>query len=120
MAGEFYTEADIVDLVRGGQRSLELKPGDRMTDLARERADKDGLLLLGASEIPEQAAREAAAARPQQPAPAAPVEAAGQTNRADKIRGRVRKAVIARMGKQVDGELLDRIIERVFVHVGLE
>ena len=116
--GEFYTELDIIDLARAGQRELRLGPADRMTDLARERAQKEGIALLGAYEIPEQAARQAAAARyapaPEQtPADSQPPVEANATRR------RVRRAVVDKLGGQVDPELLNRILDRVLDQLGI-
>ncbi len=119
MPGEFYTERDIVDLVRGGARRLELKEGDRMTDLARDRAAKEGLEIVGPYEIPEQAARRAAstryAAQGQGEAPLPSAESEGDPS---EIHQRVRKAVISKLGDQVDTPLLDDIIRRVMRQVG--
>lgn len=119
MRGEFYTERDIVDLVRGGARRLKLKEGDRMTDLARDRAAKEGLQIVGPYEIPEQAARRAASTRyaeqGQGEAPLPQSEAGGEGS---DIHRRVRQAVIAKLGDQVDTPLLDHIIRRVVRQVG--
>lgn len=117
MRGEFYTEHDIVDLVRSGARRIELKEGDRMTDLARERAAKEGLKIVGPYEIPEQAARQAASQRyaaqgqGEAPLPRSGTEGGG-------LHARVRKAVIAKLGDPVDTPLLDDIIRRVLRQVG--
>jgi hypothetical protein len=120
MRGEFYTERDIVDLVRSGARQLEMKPGDRMTDLARDRANKEGLLIVGPYEAPFQAARLASAVRYSQErgSPEAPAEERKMDGRS--IQDRVSKAVKARLGDQVDSSLLDRVIQRVLEQVGLK
>lgn len=116
MQGEFYTERDIVDLVREGKRRLELKPDDRITDLARERAEKEGLAISGLYEIPEQAARRVAstryAAQGQGEAPKTGSGSDSASSHSD-IHQRVRKAVIAKLGDDVDTPLLDDIIRRV-------
>lgn len=120
MRGEFYTERDIVDLVRSGARQLEMKPGDRMTDLARDRANKEGLLIVGAYEPPFQAARLASAVRysQEQAAPSLPANEGAKDQ--GSIEARVSKAVKARLGGQVDTVLLDRVIRRVLEQVGLK
>jgi hypothetical protein len=118
MRGEFYTERDIVDLVRQGTRQLKLHEGDRMTDLARERARKEGVQLLGAAEIPEQAAREAAAVRYAQDRGTGEKPADGRAADGE-IHQRVRKAVIGHLGGSVDGAMLDRVIGRVLDQLGL-
>lgn len=118
MRGEFYTERDIVDLVRSGARRLRLNEGDRMTDLARDRAAKEGLEIVGPYEIPEQAARRAAstryAAQGQGEAPLPRSQAPGGDS---DIHQRVRKAVVSKLGDQVDTPLLDDIIRRVLRQV---
>jgi hypothetical protein len=118
MAGEFYTEVDIVDLAQAGGRQLHLGPEDRMTDLARERAAKEGIIIVGAYQIPEQAARQAASMRY-----APPLETksddGGSLPAASDIRQRVRQAVGHKLGDQVDQELLDRILDRVLDQLGV-
>lgn len=117
MRGEIYTERDIVDLVRQGARRLELAEGDRLTDLARERARKEGLELVGATEIPEQAARRAAAARYAQ-APAEKKRGRGSPEANSDLRSKVRTAVLAKLGSSVDPHLVDDIIGRVLRQLG--
>lgn len=123
MRGEFYTERDIVDMLRDGVRQLELNESDRMTALARERAAKQGLKIIGPNEAaPEQAAREAAATRyAAQGQGEAPLPQSGPSDysRPDaNLHQRVRKAVIAKLGDDVDTPLLDDIIRRVLHQVG--
>lgn len=119
MKGEFYTERDIVDLVRSGKRELFLTSDDRLTDLARDRAAKAGLKITGPYQVPEQAARDAAATRylatkPEERQPG--FEGASSDPAA--LRSKVRKAVLAKLGSSVDGPLLDDIIDRVFRRLG--
>jgi hypothetical protein len=118
MRGEFYTERDIVDLVRQGHRQLQLRPGDRMTDLARERARKEGMQLVGEWRVPEQAAREAAAVRYAQ-ARSDNANSEPSSGHQGEIHQRVRQAVIGRLGATVDQALLDRVIGRVLDQLGL-
>lgn len=121
MPAEFYTERDIVDLVRAGQRRLELGERDRLTDLARERAEKEGLRLVGAYKIPEQAAREAAATRYAVKGEGAspPVEGSAERKAPPDLRGRVHKAVRDRLGEAVEADLIDRVIDRVLDQLGV-
>lgn len=119
MQGEFYTERDIADLVRSGQRELHLSPQDRMTDLARERAAKEGLKITGAYRIPEQAAREAASTRY---AEVKPEDHSGERSRPsperEQLRSRIRRGVIAKLGSSVDNDMLDDVIDRVLTQLG--
>lgn len=119
MRGEFYTENDIIDLVRSGTRQLRLDEGDRMTDLARDRAAKEGLVIVGPHEVPEEAARAAASTRyAAQGQGEAPLPEGDSSASSSDLHQRVRKAVIAKLGDDVDTPLLDDIIQRVLRQVG--
>jgi hypothetical protein len=113
--GEFYTEVDIIDMVRAGKRTLELKDDDRITDVARERAIKEGFHI---SRLPSEAAK-----RPQYHAPAmrAGSPSAGQPSppQRGELHERVRKAVRAKLGDSVDATMVDDIIRRVLDQLGL-
>ena len=85
----FYTEREIVDLVNRGITSLEVTDDVVLTDLAREMALKHNLRLVRAS-----------AAHP---------AGLSQTELAQRIKA----IVIARMGGQVDTDLLDAVIAKV-------
>lgn len=119
MRGEFYTEHDIVDLALSGARQLRLQEGDRMTDLARERAAQEGIQIVGPYEIPEEAARAAASKRyAAQGQGEAPLPDESSSGSHSNLHQRVRKAVIAKLGDDVDTPLLDDIITRVLRQVG--
>ena len=120
MPKTFYTEHDIVDMVKRGVLSLEINDNVALTDLAYEKANRLGLKLV----------RD----KPENP-PAAPVrpyvtqhkpqEQMGTTpgvevpppNAAD-LAQRIHSAVVARLGNQVDPALLDTIIQRVLTSTG--
>jgi hypothetical protein len=55
MAKTFYTERDIEDLFAGGQTSLELTDDVVITDLARERANQIGFILIREHDKPSSA-----------------------------------------------------------------
>ena len=116
MPKEFYTERDIEDMFKRGILSLEVNDNVVLTELAYEKASRLGMQLL----------RE----RPLEP-PAAPVRpylsgqlssAAVQTAPTHQqeagLPARIRAAVTARLGTQVDPALLDVIIERVLNSTG--
>ena len=90
MARQHYTERDILDLHAGGCHVLEISADDRLTDLARERA-----AALGVSVV---------------------VRAPGSV--APDLHGRVRQAVLTRLGDSVNPDLIDRIIVRVLAAMG--
>ncbi len=114
MPKQFYTEHEIEDMVRQGIQSLELNDNVVMTELAYEKANKLGLKLVRAVDNPPSAPVRpyltGAAAGPKPTAPAASGD----------LHARVREAVAARLGKQVDPALLDTIITRSLKAVGLK
>lgn len=134
MPKEFYSEKDIVDMFKGGIMSLEVNDNVVLTELAYEKARSVGMKLV----------RD----RPDNP-PSAPVrpyiskklgqrtvtpvaapsitplpshDGAPSAGPADTInlQQRVRSAVVARLGAQVDSNLLDVIIKRVLSSTGVK
>ena len=89
MPKTFYTERDIADLALRGVTSLEVNDDVVLTDLARDEALKRGVTLT----------------RPQAPQPVDQAEA--------ELVHRVKAAVIARLGSEVDAAVLDAAINRV-------
>lgn len=89
MAKSFYTERDIIDMAGRGVTSLEVNDDVVLTDLARDEALKRGVRLIHASnqqaEDPQQA----------------------------ELVHRVKAAVIARLGDQVDAKILDAVVTKV-------
>ena len=88
MTKTFFTERDIADLAMRGVTSLEINDDVVLTDLARDEALKRGVKLT----------------RPQ----AAQPEDAAQAE----LVHRVKAAVIARLGSDVDAAVLDAAINR--------
>lgn len=131
MPKKFFTDKDIEELYHKGIKSLQMNADVVLTDLAYEKAKRLGIQLLDdhADNPP------AAPVRPylsdKEPPHAsrkpivAPVSQAGtqpapiQTSTTD-IEKRIRSAVIARLGNQVDAKLLDNIIHRVVKATGLK
>ena len=137
MSKEFYTERDIEELFERGTKSLRITENTVLTELAYEKANRLGLQLLSqeADNPPAAPVRpylSEAQARPPKPAitPAAveaqptpspilaPVQAANEKE--NEIEQRIRSAVIARLGNQVEAKRLDNIIHRVVRSVGLK
>jgi hypothetical protein len=130
MPKEFYTEKDIEDLVQRGMRSLQVTNDVVLTELAYEKAKRLGLQLImdGADTPPAAPVRPylsnggtPAHSKPtvapvtavaSQPQPAQP--------RVRPVEQRIRSAVIAKLGNQVDAKLLDTIIHRVVKGIGLK
>ena len=126
MPKEFYTERDIEDMFKRGILSLQVTDNVVLTELAYEKANRLGIQLLRDSHTqPEQGAQPvqppAAPVRPYisqvskpetAPAPSAPAE----TN----LTARIRSAVLAQLGSQVDPALLEVIIQRVLKSTGVK
>jgi hypothetical protein len=89
MPKTFYTERDIADLALRGVTMLEVNDDVVLTDLARDEALKRGVKLT----------------RPQAPQSEDQAEA--------ELMHRVKAAVIARLGSEVDAAVLDAAINRV-------
>src|SRR5689334_15591213 len=133
MPKEFSTEKDIEDLVRRGVKSLQVTENVVLTELAYEKANRLGLQLIAdRAENPpaapvrpylsESPARGSAPAKstvaPVSPL-AMPQPQPTPPNTAD-VEKRIRSAVIARLGNQVDAKLLDSIVHRVVKGIGLK
>lgn len=129
MPKEFYTERDIEDLFRRGIRSLQMTENVVLTELAYEKAQRLGLQLVSdrADNPPAAPVRPyLSQADPPRAQPAAdpvarplsPPQAASP--RANDVEQRIRSAVIAKLGNQVDAKLLDNIVHRVVKGVGLK
>jgi hypothetical protein len=138
MPKEFYTEKDIEDMVKRGVFSLDVNDNVVLTDLAYEKAIKLGMRLVHGNRPDNPPS---APVRPyltqKRPIPGAE-PAAGQlfsapalsspgvvptvpVAQADgvELHQRIRDAVIARLGSQVDAKLLDVIINRVLQSTGV-
>lgn len=147
MPKEFYTEKDIEDLFNRGVRSLQVTENVVLTELAYEKARRlDFQLITDRADNPPaapvrpylseaQTARPKLAATPIAPAMTqsmnastalpdgslrSPEEPRDLAARENEIEKRIRSAVIARLGNQVEGQLLDNIIHRVVKGVGLK
>ena len=116
MPKEFYTERDIEDMFKRGIQSLQLGEDVVLTELAFEKANRLGMQLLRERPLEPPAApvrpyiselRKPAAA------PSAPLAEAD-------LPARIRAAVNARLGTQIDPALLDVIIQRVLNSTGVK
>jgi hypothetical protein len=129
MPKQFYTEKDIEDLFQSGVKSLQITDEVVLTELAYEKATRLGVQLItdqpdnppAAPIRPYIAELQTTRAKPGmgsvsqaifQPRPSAPDTSA--------IEQRIRSAVIAKLGNQVDVKLLDNIIHRVVRSTGLK
>lgn len=122
MPKEFYTERDIEDLRRRGVTSLAVGDDVVLTELAFEKAGRLGVALVRGGQsgpvIPP-----AAPVRPyvsQAPPTPDPAPCSGKTGApAGDLTARIRAAVQAKLGPQVEPALLDVIIRRVLAGTGV-
>jgi hypothetical protein len=122
MPKEFYTERDIEDMFKRGVMSLNVSENVVLTELAYEKANRLGLQLLrsqpdnppSAPVRPYLAEKNAVTTTP------AVVASVSIEPKEKDVQSRVREAVLARMGNQVDPELLDVIIQRVLKSTGVK
>jgi len=130
MPKTFYTERDIVDLVRQGVKSMIVDEDIVLTDLAYEKAGELGMALLRQTDQPP-----AAPVRPyiaKLASPSAKAASADQSTSSakqtatplaanpapqDELQQRVYKAVASRLGDSVDPTLLEVIVQRVLKSV---
>lgn len=124
MPKQFYTERDMDDLAKRGVQSLEVTDQVVLTQLAYERANQLGIQLVqdqpdnlpGAplrpylSKMPMTLSKLVAA--PVQPPPASPT--------ASPLHDRILKAVHARLGDQIEADMLENIIQRVLNSLGMK
>lgn len=141
MPKEFYTEKDIEDLFARGIRSLQVTENVVLTELAYEKANRLGLQLVSdrADNPPAAPVRpyisetktrlstpivapvaHASTALPDELLRSHRPEALPGARETNDIENRIRSAVIAKLGNQVDAKLLDNIIQRVVKGVGLK
>lgn len=123
MPKKFFTDHDIEEMHRKGIRSMQVDADVVLTDLAYEKAKRlDFQLIFDRADVPP-----AAPVRPYlsdvkprqtqgKPDSVSQAPASPQTNVAE----RIRSAVIAKLGGQVDAQLLDNIIHRVVKATGLK
>ena len=123
MAKEFYTERDIEDMVKRGERSLIVNDDIVLTDLAYESARRLGVTLIQQDDTPP-----AAPVRPYinkvktkpQASQPQPGMVSPQSSKLAMIRENVKRAVRAKLGSNISDEILDRVIDRVAAELGLK
>jgi hypothetical protein len=120
MPKEFFTERDIEDMFKRGVMSLNVSENVVLTELAYEKANQLGLQLLRSQpdNPPSAPVRPYIAQKNTIVSPV--VVGNGSIEPPDKdVQSRIHAAVVARMGSQVDPELLDVIIQRVLKSTGV-
>lgn len=124
MPKKFYTEKDIEELVNNGTKSLQVDDQVSLTEMAYEKANRLGLQLLtdGPDTPPSAPVRpylSGGGTAPSAPRADSAPETAIQPGPSP-LAERIRAAVIARLGNQIDPTLLDRIIQRVLASTGMK
>ncbi len=133
MSKKFYTDKDIEELYHSGVKSLRVDDDVVLTDLAFEKARTLGMLESDASP--------AAPVRPylsetkthqsrgrvdsissvlSQPAPTLTPSPSPSRERGVELEKRIREKVTAKLGDQVDPQLLDAIINRTLKVTGMK
>ncbi len=133
MPKQFYTERDIQDMFKRGIMSLDVSDNVVLTGLAYEKAGALGMKLLRNSPdnppiapvrpyVLERQARRSASPAAHIYTPSSAPQSSVLENPDDgkNLQQRIRGAVIARLGTQVDSNLLDVIIKRVLKSTGMK
>ena len=129
MPKEIFTDKDIVELHQKGIRSLQVNDDVLLTDLAYEKAKRLGVQLVfdhadsppAAPVRPYLSDKEPSRTKPMAgPGPQSGSQPLPPQSATTEIENRIRSAVIARLGTQVDAKLLDNIIHRVVKATGLK
>lgn len=119
MPKKFYTERDIEDMVARGQMSLVVNDDVILTDLAFEKANRLNFKLIQPHQKPPGAPeRPYLSESADKKASSTPGAKAASTDD-EELRERIRKAVKAKLGDQIDPALLETIITRVLNNVGV-
>ena len=121
MPKEFYTERDIEDMFKRGVMSLNVTENVVLTELAYEKANRLGLQLVRSQpDNPPSAPVRPYIAQKTTPLVPTPLNSVPPQQTEKDLQTRIREAVVARMGNQVDPELLDVIIQRVLKSTGVK
>ncbi len=121
MPKEFYTERDIEDMFRRGVLLLNITENVVLTELAYEKANRLGMQLVrNQSDIPPSAPIRPYISQKAGPLVMASVGGVPVRETEKDLSARIRSAVVARMGNEVDPALLDVIIERVLKSTGMK
>ena len=118
MPKEIYTERDIEEMVKRGILTLQLTEEVVLTELAFEKANRLGMQLLSEKplEAPTAPVRPYISDLPKTTSVALSSAPAVKPELSERIRA----AVNARLGTQVDPALLDTIIQRVLKSTGVK
>ena len=122
MPKKYFTDSDIEELHRKGIKSLRVTDDVALTDLAYEKAQRLDIQLISDSNIPPAAPVRPylSDVKPHQTQPKVDSVSQASISPQTDVAQRIRSAVIAKLGNQVDAKLLDNIIQRVIKATGLK
>ena len=120
MPKQFYTERDIEDMAARGQYSLTVCDDVVLTELAYEKAERLGVKLIQPHQTPPAAPIRPYLSEPVKSSESSKVQRSPTNARSTDLRERIRSAVHAKLGNQIDPDLLETIITRVLNNVGVE
>jgi hypothetical protein len=121
MPKEFITERDIVDMFNRGEMTLHVNENTALTELAYEKANRLGVQLVRSQpdNPPCAPIRPYIVQKPNSNAPVMKDALPANKDEGD-LHARIRQAVLSSMGSQLDGQLLDVIIQRVLKSTGVK
>lgn len=135
MAKIFITERDVEDMARRGELSISLSDDVVLTELAYEKAQRLGVVLLQPQQLPPSAPIRPYLSQPVAAPANAPTaivpgaahydsgcQVCGQESKTsdESLRQKIRDSVKAKLGNQIDPVLLETIITRVLNNVGVK
>lgn len=119
MGKQYLTEREIEDMAAQGDYSLTLTENLKLTDLAYEKAQQLGVKLIRPDTPTFSTSVTPAVLDPSAPGPSVPgTEKSLPFEEA--VRVRIRSAVRAKLGDQIDPDLLETIITRVLANIGMD
>jgi hypothetical protein len=128
MPRKFITEKDIEDMVRRGERTLQVTDSISLTDLAYEKARKLGVEVIH-GHVPSAPLRPYLVNNKKQELGAQPAKSIQSTRlpvdlsksglKRDELHDRIRSAVVRKLGDQVDPKVVDTIIRRILDSTGV-
>lgn len=119
MPKQFFTERDIEDLAARGVFTLTICDDVVLTELAFEKAERLGVKLVQTHPQPPAAPVRPYLSQPVAPAAGQPGSTAAPSLKDDEVlRQRIRSAVRAKLGDEIDPQLLETIISRVLDNIG--
>lgn len=123
MPKKFYTERDIEDMAARGQHTLTVSDDVILTELAFEKAERLGVKLVQPHQTPPSAPVRPYLSEEKKPAAASKKSSCctpAPSSKEEDLRNRIRTAVKAKLGNEVDSTLLETIMTRVLNNVGID